>query len=97
MTECTEKDVVRDFELKLQAANSKVRDEYHRLLLDEHVKLAKENNNHPVAVSIEEREKIFGQADTNVFVGHVDSKKMSNAWDKASRDGRGPIGGAQDD
>lgn len=97
MTEYTQEDAARDFDLKLQKANPKVKDEYHRLLLEKQIKSAEENNNRPVTISTEERERLFGQADTNIFVGHVDSKKMGAAWDKASRGGRGPIGGASDD
>jgi hypothetical protein len=97
MTEYTQEDAARDFDLKLQKANPKVRDEYHKLLLEKQVKSARGNNDRPVTISTEEREKLFKEADTHIYVGHVDSKKMSEAWDKASREGRGPIGGASDD
>ena len=97
MTEYTQEDAERYFDLKLQKVNQKVRDEYYRLLLEKQIKSAGENNDQLVTISTQEREALFKRANTNIFVGRVDSKRMGKAWDKASREGRGPIGGAPDD
>jgi hypothetical protein len=66
-------------------------------LIEEQVRLANENGGKPVKISIERREELLKQADTIVYVGRVDPKKIGEAWEKASRGGRGPIGGALDD
>jgi hypothetical protein len=97
MTEYTQEDAARDFELKLQRASPKVRDEYHRLLVEKQVESAKKSEGHAVTVSTEEREELFKQADTNIYVGHVDPQKMNKDWENASHNGRPPIGGAKND
>jgi hypothetical protein len=70
---------------------------YHSLLLDEKIKLAKENGGKPVKISLEEREKILNRAEAVINFG-ADPVKMEHDWETfTSNDGRPPIGGAQDD
>lgn len=72
--------------------------EYSKLLSEEQIRLAKENSGKPVKIVTERREGLLRQAHINVYIGHVNPERMERDWEGAtSKDGRPPIGGAQDD
>lgn len=74
-----------------------VKEEYYKLLLDMQIESVNKSGGNPEIITIEEREKLLRQAQTNVSTGHVDPEKMERDWENAtSKDGRPPIGGAQE-
>lgn len=83
------------FSLRLSKAPAPVVNEYYRLKLDEQIHLAEENDGHPVAIPIERRKELLGQANINIGSGiHIDLKHMRESL--GSRDT--PLtGGAKDD
>lgn len=83
--------------LKLRDENPAVYMEYFDLLIKKQINLLKENGNKPVIVTTEQKENLIKQAHTNIIMGHVDPAKMERDWERASENGRPPIGGAQDD
>jgi hypothetical protein len=75
-----------------------VQEEYYRLLLDMQIESVKKSGGSPEIITVEQRKKLLDQAQTNVSMGHIDPEKMERDWENAtSKDGRPPIGGAQDD
>lgn len=87
------------FELDLKMSSADVRDRYSHILLDEQLRSAKENHGKPQEISIEAREDLFLIAKTTNDVEEARKHiKMQRDWQNAtSKDGRPPIGGAQDD
>ncbi|QQG41761.1 MAG: hypothetical protein HYV90_00385 [Candidatus Woesebacteria bacterium] len=85
------------FELDLANASDLIRDEYRTLLLKAQLKGAKSNKGASVTISLEEREKLLDRARQIAQFGHADPEKMADDWERASANGRPPLGGAQDD
>ncbi len=88
------------FKSDLLGAPAEVRERYHSLLLDEKIRMAKENGNRPAGpVSLKLREMMLESAEKTETV--EDAKKafkMERDWvGHTSKDGRPPIGGAPDD
>lgn len=88
----------KSLEQHLASVSPKIREEYTGLLLKHQLQGSKNNHERTITVTVEDRERLLKDAETNVLYGHVDSEKMATDWDTAtSKDGRPPIGGAQDD
>ena len=86
------------FNWRLAAASEKAQLEYYKILTDEQTRRARENNGKPVAIDVEERESFLDKAARIALYGSADPQKMERDWEAAtSKDGRPPIGGAQDD
>lgn len=94
----SEKDSARkSFDLRLGAARANIKTEYDQLLIDFQIEGAKGNNGRPITVTVEDRERLLAEAERNVIYGHVDPDKMASDWEAATtKEGRPPIGGAQD-
>lgn len=90
---------VKRFELDLKSSAPDVRDRYSHILLDEQLRIAKENQSKPQGVSVETRKDLFLIAKITKDVEEARKRvKMQRDWQNAtSKDGRPPIGGAQDD
>jgi len=87
----------KDFDLRLAAAGETARLNYYDLLTQERVKRAKASGGQLVTIDIAEREQLLEKATRIALYGQADPKKMAEDWEKATRSGRPPIGGAQDD
>ncbi|KKR89810.1 hypothetical protein A2434_00080 [Candidatus Woesebacteria bacterium RIFOXYC1_FULL_41_14] len=90
---------LRYFEERLAKSPQEVRERYSGILLDEQLRLAKENKGRPVKVPLDVREHFLNMAISGRDVDSVRmSRNMAKYWEAAtSKDGRPPIGGAQDD
>jgi len=86
----------KSFDLRLAAVSEGTRQEYQNILTNEQIRRAKENKGKPVAISTAERELFLNRATKTVLYGKVDPQRMARDWEAASRNGRPPIGGAQD-
>jgi hypothetical protein len=86
------------FKLKLNEAPLDVKDRYYRILLDERTNSAKMHQGKPQPVPLEKQEDLFriarvaSDVDDAVTRARAD-RDFKNA---TSKDGRPPIGGAQD-
>ena len=97
--ELTPKDQEEYFKLDLKNAPHDVQDRYYTLLLDEQVKRAKERKvkpSEPISLEIKENFLRIARV-TNDDEEARKALKMENDWERASRGGRPPIGGAVDD
>jgi hypothetical protein len=88
----------------LDSASPFERSEYLRLLSKERDRLTEINNGKQVEVGYQRSEELLNQARQNVATGndHMSRndrlRSVEKAWNKATtKDGRPPIGGAQDD
>jgi hypothetical protein len=70
---------------------------YHNFLLQEKLELAKKNEGRPVKIPIETKQQILGRARSTVINGADPVKVLKDFNAYTSKDGRPPIGGAQDD
>lgn len=97
----TEELARKSLELDLQNLEKNERnvfDEYQKILLHKQIDLMKKNDNKPVHITIAERRYLIEQAKSNIDNEHPGSVKMKRDWETAtSKNGRPPIGGAQDD
>lgn len=87
------------FEHDLQALPKENRDIYSKILLDEKIKLAKENNGRPVQIELERREELLRLARASENIEEAKKLlKIEQNWNTATlaNNGRPPIGGAQD-
>ena len=86
------------FNWRLAAASENAQLEYYNILTDEQARRAKDNNGKPVVIGVEERESFLDKATRIALFGSADPQRMERDWEAAtSKDGRPPIGGAQDD
>jgi len=76
-----------------------VRERYDTLLLDEQLKKAKERQGKPPGpIPLESRENFLRIAKVTMSIEDARrALKMERDWERASRGGRPPIGGAVDD
>ncbi|KKU09868.1 MAG: hypothetical protein UX13_C0027G0003 [Candidatus Woesebacteria bacterium GW2011_GWB1_45_5] len=86
----------KSFDLRLTRASEAVRKQYQSILTAEQAQRARENNGKTVTIDITEKEQFLDRATAIVIYGKADPQKMAQDWESASRDGRPPIGGAQD-
>ncbi len=98
--ELTPEQLEKYFEYNLRNAPEGARNRYYTLLVKEQLEKAKENNGKPQgSVSLELRENLLRIA--KITRDNEEARnllKMDKAWEGArSKDGRPPIGGAQDD
>lgn len=98
-TELTPQDLEKYFKLDLNKASDDVQDRYHTLLLEEQLGKAKKNGGKlPKPAPLELKETILRIVkNTQDIETARKAFKMDRDWEKASRGGRPPIGGAQDD
>lgn len=87
----------KSFDLRLASVIPQIREEYDTLLIQAQIEGARANRGRTITITTEMREQILTQAERIVFYGHVDPRKMERDWEAASKGGRDPIGGAQDD
>lgn len=94
-----EMEETKQFELDLKMSSADVQDRYSHILLDEQLRTAKENQGKPQGIPVETRKDLFLIAKTTKDVEEARKRvKMQRDWQNAtSKDGRPPIGGAQDD
>ena len=82
--------------LDLEKDQPRIHSKYQEFLLREKLELAKKNEGRPVKIPVEEKEKILERATSTVIYG-ADPEKVMKDWEShTSKDGRPPIGGAQD-
>ncbi len=86
------------FDYNLRNSPKQVRETYSRVLLDENLRLAKENGK-PVKIPLERREELLDIAQKHSFEDARKIVKMDHDWDGATdkETGRPPIGGAPND
>jgi len=91
--------VKKEFALKLSRSPQDVVYRYSGILLREQLKLAKQNKGRSVDIPVEERERFLRLAASGYDKDFVEKmEKMERDWNSAtSKDGRPPIGGAQND
>lgn len=86
------------FDYDLRNSSKQARETYSRILLDENLRLAKENGK-PVTIPIERREEFLVIAQSHTMEDARKIVKMDHDWDAATdrETGRPPIGGAVND
>jgi hypothetical protein len=99
-TELTSEAKERYFESDLANLSKDIRERFERLALDEKLRMAKENSGKPKGpIPLEKRKEYLDLAKSDKDIEEV--RMLMGAdhdWNKAtSKDGRPPIGGAQDD
>ncbi|HJX45674.1 MAG TPA: hypothetical protein VJ399_00695 [Patescibacteria group bacterium] len=90
----------KDFDMRLGNLADDIQSMYYRLLARERVKRAKEKKGRPEPVNLTEREGMLARAKVLASVASqygIDPLKVEKDWEKASKGGRPPIGGAKDD
>lgn len=98
--ELTQEEQERYFESDIKTLPKEIRERYERLALDEKVRMAHENSGRPRGpIPLEKRQEYLKMAKSDRDIEEARMlARAGHEWDRAaSKDGRPPIGGAQDD
>lgn len=99
-TELTPEEEERYFESDLDNLSKDIRERFERLALDEKLRMAKENSGKPKGtIPLEKRKEYLDLAKSDRDIEEARMlARADHGWNRAtSKDGRPPIGGAQDD
>ena len=86
-----------DFKHRLSQSPQDVQNRFNNILLEEQIRFLRENRG-PAKISLENREHFLRLASSDRTPEEIrEALKMERSWNAAtSKDGRPPIGGAQD-
>ena len=88
----------QEFALKLGNVGESVKSAYHVLLLDEQIRLARENGDKPIQVPVETKNRLLELAeDGRDRQSAQKALHMERSFEAHTVNGRPPIGGAVDD